>query len=61
VPVDGVRIIFEAVLNCFAGIDYEADEFNITPIIQEEHIDIYNAEAREEMYLIEKEPEYCFA
>ena len=61
VPVDGVRIIFEAVLNCFAGIDYEADEFNIMPIIQEEHIDIYNAEAQEEMYLIEKESEYCFA
>jgi DNA (cytosine-5)-methyltransferase 1 len=61
VPVDGVRIIFEAVLNCFAGIDYEADEFNITPIIHDEHIDIYNAETREEMYLLEKEPEYCFA
>ena len=61
VPVDGVRIIFEAVLNCFAGIDYEADEFNITPIIRDEHIDIYNAEAQEEMYLPEKEPECCFA
>jgi DNA (cytosine-5)-methyltransferase 1 len=61
VPVDGIRIIFEAVLNSFAGIEYEADEFNIVPLIHEEHIDIYNAEAQEEMYLIEKEPEYCFA
>jgi DNA (cytosine-5)-methyltransferase 1 len=32
VPVDGVRIIFESVLKCFAGIDYESDEPVFTPM-----------------------------
>jgi DNA (cytosine-5)-methyltransferase 1 len=61
VPVDGVRIIFEALLNRFAGIDYESEEFNLRPLIQEKQIDIYNIENPEAMYLLEKEPECCFA
>jgi DNA (cytosine-5)-methyltransferase 1 len=58
VPVDGVRIIFEALLNCFAGIDYASSEYNLQPRIQEEQRDIYNIANPETMYLLEKEPEY---
>lgn len=34
VPVDGVRVIFEALLNCFSGIDYEAEPATFAPIIK---------------------------
>jgi DNA (cytosine-5)-methyltransferase 1 len=59
VPVDGIKVIFEAILKCFAGIEYESDEYNLTPLIHEEHIEIYNAEASEEMYLLEEEEVYA--
>jgi DNA (cytosine-5)-methyltransferase 1 len=59
VPVDGVRIILEALLNCFAGIDYASEGYNLPPRIQEEQRDIYNITNPEAMYLLEKEPEYC--
>jgi DNA (cytosine-5)-methyltransferase 1 len=59
VPVDGVKIIFEALLNCFAGIDYDSEEYNLQPLIQENQRDIYNIKNPEAMYLLEKEPEYC--
>jgi DNA (cytosine-5)-methyltransferase 1 len=59
VPVDGVKIILEAVLNCFAGIEYKSDEYNLTPFIHEEQIEIYNAETPEAMYLLEKEEEFA--
>jgi DNA (cytosine-5)-methyltransferase 1 len=59
VPVDGVRFIFEAVLNTFAGIDYPADDYSIDPLLQPEHIDIYNYFADpEQPYILEREPEY---
>jgi len=29
VPCQGAKIIFEAILNCFAGIEYESIEPNI--------------------------------
>jgi DNA (cytosine-5)-methyltransferase 1 len=38
VPVDGVRLIFEAVLNAFAGIEYPADNYSFVPLLQPEHI-----------------------
>jgi DNA (cytosine-5)-methyltransferase 1 len=59
VPVDGVKIIFEAVLNCFADIDYKSDEYNLTPLIHEDQIEIYNAETTEAMYLLEEEEEFA--
>ena len=42
VPVDGVRIIFQAVLNSFAKEPYEYIEPNFEPIIRSEHIDFSN-------------------
>jgi DNA (cytosine-5)-methyltransferase 1 len=59
VPVNGVRIILEALLNCFADIDYASEKYNLPPRIQEEQRDIYNIANPEAMYLLEKEPEYC--
>jgi DNA (cytosine-5)-methyltransferase 1 len=35
VPVDGVRVIFEAVLKTFAGIDYPADGYFLPPLLHE--------------------------
>jgi DNA (cytosine-5)-methyltransferase 1 len=61
VPVDGVRIILEALLNCFAGIDYASERYNLPPRIQEKQRDIFIIANPEAMYLLEKEPEYCSA
>jgi DNA (cytosine-5)-methyltransferase 1 len=61
VPVDGVRIIFEALLNCFAGIAYESEEYNLQPRIQENHFEVYNVHSTEAMYLLDREEEYCIA
>jgi len=61
VPVDGVRIIFEAVLNCFAGIDYKSDEYNLTPLVQENQLEIYNIKTPEAMYLFDKKRKFAVA
>ena len=60
VPVDGVRIILEALLNCFAGIEYESQSTSFAPMIQLEHINRYNNENDfRTMYMFEKpEEEY---
>jgi DNA (cytosine-5)-methyltransferase 1 len=58
VPVDGVRVIFEAVLNTFAGIEYPADDYFFTPLLQENHIEQFNEESPETLYILEHEPEY---
>jgi DNA (cytosine-5)-methyltransferase 1 len=55
VPVDGVRIIFEAILNTFAGIEYLADDYSFDPLLHENHIDKYNEESPESLYLLEEE------
>jgi len=61
VPVDGVKIIFEAVLNTFAGVEYATDNYSFEPLLHEEHIDQYNEESFDELYLLEREPEYVTA
>ena len=58
VPVDGVRIIFEAILKTFAGIDYLADNYSFEPLLHEDHIDQYNEKSDEMLYLLEQEPGY---
>jgi DNA (cytosine-5)-methyltransferase 1 len=58
VPVDGVRIIFEAILNTFAGIEYQADNYSFTPLLQENHIYQFNKESLDTLYIMEPEPEY---
>jgi len=58
VPVDGVRIIFEGILNSFAGIDYIYDNYSFNPLLQAEHIDLYNDQNPEQLYILEQEMEY---
>jgi len=60
VPVEGVRIIFNAILKSFAEISYEYDNYNISPFIQPEQIDRYNLTEPEQMYMLEEEPEFVF-
>jgi DNA (cytosine-5)-methyltransferase 1 len=55
VPADGVRIIFEAVLNCFAGIEYEAEPASFAPLVKTRHLDLYNEESDNgQMYMLDK-------
>ena len=61
VPVDGVKIIFEAVLNTFAGIEYATDDYSFSPLLHEKHIELYNEGSSDKLYLLEKEPEYLTA
>jgi DNA (cytosine-5)-methyltransferase 1 len=58
VPVDGIRIIFEGILNCFAGIDYAFDNYSFKPLLQTEHIYLYNAQNPKQLYVFEQEEEY---
>lgn len=53
VPVDGVRIIFEAVLNTFAGIDYTADDYSFAPQLHKNHINRFNEESHGALYFLE--------
>ena len=58
VPVDGARIIFEGILNSFAGINYTFDKYIFNPLLQMEHIDLYNEQNPEQSYVFEQEMEY---
>jgi DNA (cytosine-5)-methyltransferase 1 len=58
VPVDGIRVIFEAILTSFAGIDYPADDYSFDPLLHENHIDQFNEESPETLYILDQEPEY---
>ena len=57
VPVDWIRIIFEGILNCFAGIDYASDNYSFNPLLQTEHIYLYNAQNPKQLYVFEQETE----
>ncbi|MDR2651115.1 MAG: DNA cytosine methyltransferase, partial [Prevotellaceae bacterium] len=61
VPVDGAKILFEALLNCFAGIEYASEEYNLAPLVREEQKRIYNIANPEAMNLLKKEQEHCSA
>jgi len=58
VPVDGVRVIFEAILNTFAGITYPSDDYYYDPLLQENHMDLFNKSSSKTLYVLEREPEY---
>lgn len=42
VPVQASKIIFEALLKCFAGIEYDHIEPNLDTLIHAEHLEVYN-------------------
>lgn len=58
VPVDGARIIFESILNSFAGIEYTYDNYFFNPLLQMEHVNLYNEQNPEQLYVFEQEAEY---
>lgn len=42
VPPKGVGVIFKAILKTFAKIEYEFEQPNISPFVQQEHVHLYN-------------------
>jgi DNA (cytosine-5)-methyltransferase 1 len=60
VPVDGARIVFEAILNSFAGIDYESIPASFAPLIQDNHSSLFNGQkpASGQIFAYEEEEEY---
>jgi DNA (cytosine-5)-methyltransferase 1 len=56
VPPMGVKIILEAVLKCFAKINYDSIDCNILPFVQPQHEEIYNISSKKEQFSVfEKE------
>lgn len=59
VPPQGVQIVFQAVLKCFAGIEYKYEEENMTPYLQQEHLALYNKSPfQKQLRICEKEVEF---
>jgi DNA (cytosine-5)-methyltransferase 1 len=56
-PVDGVRIVFEAILNSFAGVDYESMLASFAPLIQKRHLNFFYEQypAVGQMFVCEEE------
>ena len=54
VPVNGVQIIFEAILKCYAGEEYENTTPSFQPLIYTDHIDIYNSRVDGQLYLCDR-------
>ena len=52
VPPNGVKVIFEAILKSFAGIDYPSIECNIQPLINQSHTGIYNIRSDSEQFVL---------
>lgn len=60
VPVDGIKIIFESILKCFAGEEYPIMNPSFDPLLQEEHVDLYNTNQHpEQLYAFEPKKEYA--
>ncbi len=59
VPPQGIKVIFQAILKSFAGVEYESEEANISPYIHPRHLSIYNIQApfQNQLRLCEKEPD----
>lgn len=60
VPPMGVKIIFEALLNSFAKIQYDSVDCNITPLIHHQHQEIYNDSSTKEQYSIFEKPDNIY-
>ena len=60
VPVDGARIVFEAILNSFAGINYKSVPTSFTPLIQACHSSFFYEQepAYGHMFAYKEEEEY---
>ncbi|MCK9282137.1 MAG: DNA cytosine methyltransferase [Melioribacteraceae bacterium] len=60
VPPMGVKIIFEALLNSFAKIEYDSVDCNITPLIHHQHQEIYNISSIKEQFSIFEKPDNTY-
>ncbi len=59
VPPQGVKVVFQAILDSFAGVEYESEDSNIAPYIQPEHLTNYNqTPLQKQMRLCENEPDF---
>jgi DNA (cytosine-5)-methyltransferase 1 len=58
VPVKGAKIIFEAILNTFAGLDYEWEEASMPMLLHKKNAQLTDSKYLDHFILLEKEPEY---
>jgi len=59
VPVDGVRIIFSAILKSFANEPYESVQASFDPLLSFEHIALYNKNIKpKQLYVLEEAEAY---
>ena len=59
VPCMGIKVIFEALLKSFAGIDYPSIPASFPPLLHKSNLHSYNeSTAAEQMFLLEKKLKY---
>lgn len=59
VPCMGIKVIFEALLKSFAGIDYPSIPASFPPLLHKSNLHTYNeSTAAEQMFLLEKKLKY---
>lgn len=59
VPCKGIQVVFEAILKSFAGEPYDFVPFSFhDPILQPEHLNVYNSLQKEQLRLLEKSITY---
>ena len=59
VPCMGIKVIFEALLKSFAGIDYPSIPTSFPPLLHKSNLHSYNeSTATEQMFLLEKKLKY---
>lgn len=58
VPCNGAKVVFEALLKCFAGITYPHIAPNIEPLIHPSHIETYNNKATGQLRIFDQHAEY---
>lgn len=59
VPCKGAKIIFESILKSFAGIEYDYVPYNIEPLIQPFHLQLFNSSISGQLKMCESEIGYA--
>ena len=59
VPVEGARIIFEAVLRSFSNEYYESEDYNFSPRLKLSHTDLFNNLKKGELFSVNKKHKYA--
>ncbi len=58
VPPRAAKVVFEALLKCFAGVNYDYISPNLAPRLRTDYVDSYNNKAFDQLVLLEKESQY---